>query len=109
MSGDTAAGAVLPATKPAARLDEGRWTPYLFIGPLALYLLLFQFYLNDVEEGGETEFLYQGRKVEARKGRLIIAPAGFTHTHKGHVPASGDKYIATSWILFRRAEELFAG
>lgn len=44
MSGDTAAGAVLPATKPAARLDEGRWTPYLFIGPLALYLLLFQFY-----------------------------------------------------------------
>ena len=71
-------------------------------------VLLFQFYLNDVIEGGETEFLYQERKVEARKGRLIIAPAGFTHTHKGHVPVSGDKYIATSWILFRRAEELFA-
>ena len=70
-------------------------------------VLLFQFYLNDVERGGETEFLYQGRKVEARKGRLIIAPAGFTHTHKGHVPVSGDKLIATSWILFRRAEELF--
>ena len=70
-------------------------------------VLLFQFYLNDVAEGGETEFLYQERKVEARKGRLIIAPAGFTHTHKGHVPASGDKYVATSWILFRRAEELF--
>jgi hypothetical protein len=70
-------------------------------------VLLFQFYLNDVEEGGETEFLYQGRKVEARKGRLIIAPAGFTHTHKGHVPLSGDKYIATSWVLFQRAETLF--
>ncbi|MDB5747450.1 MAG: proline hydroxylase [Massilia sp.] len=70
-------------------------------------VLLFQFYLNDVADGGETEFLYQGRKVEARKGRLIIAPAGFTHTHKGHVPVSGDKYVATSWILFRRAEELF--
>jgi hypothetical protein len=70
-------------------------------------VLLFQFYLNDVAEGGETEFLYQGRKVEARQGRLIIAPAGFSHTHKGHVPHSGDKYVATSWILFRRAEELF--
>jgi hypothetical protein len=69
--------------------------------------LLFQFYLNDVAEGGETEFLYQGRKVEARTGRLIIAPAGFTHSHKGHVAASGDKYIATSWILFQRAETLF--
>jgi hypothetical protein len=70
-------------------------------------VLLFQFYLNDVADGGETEFLYQDRKVEARKGRLIIAPAGFTHTHKGHVARSGDKYIATSWILFQRAEQMF--
>lgn len=69
--------------------------------------LLFQFYLNDVEEGGETEFFYQKRKIEARQGRLIIAPAGFTHTHKGHVARSGDKYIATSWILFQRAETLY--
>ena len=69
--------------------------------------LLFQFYLNDVAEGGETEFLYQQRKVEARQGRLIIAPAGFTHSHKGHVAKSGDKYIATSWILFQRAETLY--
>lgn len=70
-------------------------------------VLLFQFYLNDVADGGETEFLYQKRKVEARQGRLVIAPAGFTHTHKGNVPASGDKYVATSWILFQRAEALY--
>jgi hypothetical protein len=69
--------------------------------------LLFQFYLNDVDDGGETEFYYQQRKVQARRGRLIIAPAGFTHSHKGHVARSGDKYIATSWILFQRAEVLF--
>ena len=69
--------------------------------------LLFQFYLNDVEEGGETEFYYQKRKIEARQGRLIIAPAGFTHSHKGHVSRSGDKYVATSWILFQRAEVLY--
>jgi hypothetical protein len=69
--------------------------------------LLFQFYLNDVAVGGETEFYYQQRKVEARRGRLIIAPAGFTHSHKGHVAHSGDKYIATSWILFQRAEVLY--
>lgn len=69
--------------------------------------LLFQFYLNDVEQGGETEFYYQQRKIAARQGRLIIAPAGFTHSHKGHVARSGDKYIATSWILFQRAEVLY--
>jgi len=70
-------------------------------------VLLWQFYLNDVADGGETEFLYQSRKVEARAGRLVIAPAGFTHTHKGHVARSSDKYIATSWVLFQRAEVLF--
>lgn len=70
-------------------------------------VLLFQFYLNDVEEGGSTEFFYQKRHVEARKGRLVIAPAGFTHSHKGHVSKSGDKYVATSWILFQRAETLY--
>ncbi|PWF49346.1 2OG-Fe(II) oxygenase [Massilia glaciei] len=69
--------------------------------------LLFQFYLNDVAQGGETEFYYQRRKVEARAGRLVIAPAGFTHSHKGHVATSGDKFIATSWILYQRAEVLY--
>lgn len=65
-------------------------------------VLLFQYYLNDVAEGGETEFLYQGRRIVPQAGRLIIAPAGFTHTHKGHVPLSGDKLIATSWVLFQK-------
>lgn len=71
-------------------------------------VLLFSYYLNDVAEGGETEFYYQERKVAPKTGRLVIAPAGFTHTHKGHVPRSGDKYILTSWILFQRAEALYA-
>jgi hypothetical protein len=70
-------------------------------------VLLFQFYLNDVTDGGETEFWYQQRKVDARRGRLIIAPAGFTHSHRGNVSRSGDKYVSTSWILFQRAEALF--
>jgi hypothetical protein len=71
-------------------------------------VLLFQFYLNDVAEGGETEFYYQRRSIAPQAGRLVIAPAGFTHTHKGHVPRSGDKLVATSWILFKRAEQLYA-
>lgn len=70
-------------------------------------VLLFQFYLNDVAEGGETEFFYQRRSIAPKAGRLVIAPAGFTHTHKGHVPRSGDKVIATSWVLFQRAEALY--
>ena len=70
-------------------------------------VLLWTVYLNDVPEAGETEFLYQGRKVKPEQGSLLIAPAGFTHTHCGHTPKGSDKYIATSWILFQRAEQLY--
>jgi len=66
-------------------------------------VLFFIYYLNDVEAGGETEFLFQKFKVQPKKGRMIIAPAGFTHTHRGNVPQSGDKYILSSWLLFKRA------
>ncbi|MEW9797917.1 2OG-Fe(II) oxygenase [Alteromonas sp. CYL-A6] len=70
-------------------------------------ILLFMFYLNDVDEGGETEFYYQGQSVKPKTGRMVIAPAGFTHTHRGCVPKSNDKYILTSWLLFNRAEKIY--
>lgn len=55
-------------------------------------------YLNDVEEGGETEFLYQSLRVKPERGKFLIWPAQWTHTHRGNPPLSGDKYIVTSWI-----------
>lgn len=69
--------------------------------------LLWTLYLNDGFGEGETEFLYQSRKIVPRTGSLLIAPAAFTHTHRGNRPLHGDKYIATSWVLFNRAETLF--
>jgi len=69
--------------------------------------LLWMVYLNDDFDEGETEFLYQGRKLKPKTGTLVLAPAAFTHTHRGNTPKGGDKYIATSWILFQRAEKLF--
>ncbi|MCC2617627.1 2OG-Fe(II) oxygenase [Aestuariibacter halophilus] len=70
-------------------------------------IMLFMFYLNDVDEGGETEFYYQQRKVQPKAGRMVIAPAYFTHTHRGNIPRSNDKYILTSWILFNQAEKIY--
>lgn len=70
-------------------------------------VLLWTIYLNPVKEAGETEFLYQNRKIKPETGSLLIAPAGFTHTHRGNRPIGSDKYIATSWILFQRAENLY--
>jgi hypothetical protein len=63
---------------------------------MALVLL----YLNDVTEGGETEFLYQALRVKPTKGTVIICPSGFTHTHRGNPPLNGEKYIITTWVEF---------
>ncbi|MGS0675873.1 2OG-Fe(II) oxygenase [Shewanella sp. 125m-1] len=71
-------------------------------------VVLYMFYLNDVEEGGETEFYYQNKLIKPKKGTMVIAPAGFTHSHRGNIPKSHDKYIATSWIMFNRAEQLYS-
>jgi hypothetical protein len=65
-------------------------------------VVLWTIYLNDGFSEGETEFLYQRRKIAPRAGSLLIAPTAFTHTHRGNMPKGGDKYIATSWVLFRR-------
>jgi hypothetical protein len=69
--------------------------------------VLWTLYLNDGFQAGETEFLYQQRRIVPKTGSLLIAPAAFTHTHRGNRPEGGDKYIATSWILFQRAEQIF--
>ena len=57
-------------------------------------------YFNDVEDGGETEFLYQQTRVKPKAGKLVIWPAYFTHLHRGNPPLSGTKYAATGWITY---------
>ena len=61
-------------------------------------LLAFSLYLNDVAEGGETEFLYQKIRFKPIMGQLLIWPAYFTHAHRGNQPLSGEKYLLTGWI-----------
>ena len=56
------------------------------------------FYLNDVEEGGETEFYNQKVKIKPKKGTCVIFPTYNTHLHKGHIPISNDKYILNMWF-----------
>jgi hypothetical protein len=64
-------------------------------------VLVVQLYLNTIDEGGETEFLYQNCRTSAVKGRLLIWPAGFTHTHRGNPPINQNKYIVSSWGLLQ--------
>jgi len=64
-------------------------------------ILVLMFYLNDVEEGGETEFYYQEISIKPKKGSLVIFPTTWTHLHRGRMPISNDKYICNLWLLRR--------
>lgn len=70
-------------------------------------VLLWLIYLNDVEAGGETEFIYQNAKVKPVAGNLILAPCGFTHTHCGHPPLDSEKYVLASWVGFKSAADIY--
>ena len=60
-------------------------------------------YLNDVAEGGETEFFHQGIQVAPRAGQLLLFPAGWNYMHRGQVPLSHDKYIIQTFVKIKDA------
>ena len=62
---------------------------------------VFSIYLNDVEEGGETEFLHFSKRTKPKTGRIVIWPAGFPYLHRGNPPLSCEKYILTSWMTLK--------
>ena len=62
---------------------------------------VYSIYLNDVEEGGETEFLHFSKRVKPKTGRIVIWPAAFPYLHRGNPPLSGNKYILTSWMTLK--------
>ena len=62
--------------------------------------LVFMTYLNDVDDGGETEFFHQNIKVKPKKGKTLIWPADWTYTHRGVTSPTQEKYIITGWFSY---------
>lgn len=60
-------------------------------------VMTFLWYLNDVVEGGETEF-WGTHRIKPEAGKLLFFPATWTYPHRGMMPISNDKYIITGWI-----------
>ena len=63
--------------------------------------LVYMTYLNTVEDQGETEFKYQKLKIKAEKGKSLIWPTDFTHTHRGIPSMTEEKWIATGWFILQ--------
>jgi prolyl 4-hydroxylase len=80
--------------------DEAFQLHFDAIGSVSNRYLVFLWYLNDVTEGGETEFPALGVSVKPKTGRLVMFPPYWMFQHQGKAPLSGDKYILSSYFLF---------
>ena len=61
-------------------------------------LFVTMFYLNDIEEGGETWFPFSNIELKPKAGTSVVGPAGWPWVHRANKPVSNKKYIITSWM-----------
>jgi prolyl 4-hydroxylase len=80
--------------------SEGFQLHFDSIGQVANRYLVFLWYLNDVPDGGYTEFPDLGIRVEAKAGRLLMFPPYWMFQHLGAQPISNEKYILSTYYLF---------
>jgi hypothetical protein len=73
---------------------------YVMTPPEIYRHLVFLTYLNDVNDAGETEFMYQKLKIKPETALTIIFPADWTFTHRGIASPTEEKYIYTGWFNF---------
>ena len=63
-------------------------------------VLAWMIYLNDLTDGGGTDFQNQNHTEKAEACKMLVWPAYWTHTHKGQVSETQTKYIITGWYRF---------
>ena len=71
------------------------------------FLVMF-FYLNDVEEGGETQFEFNRDydksihfTIKPKCGRIVVFPPMWMYPHRGCKPISGAKYILSTYAHYQ--------
>jgi len=70
-------------------------------GDRAERVLVYTLYLNSIGDGGETEFLYQRKRINPEANTMLLWPAAFTHAHRGNtVLGDQSKYIVTGWFYY---------
>lgn len=63
-------------------------------GSAGYRVFAYMFYLNTVDEGGNTSF-FNHQSIKPEVGKLVFFPAEWFFMHIGNIPISNDKYIIT--------------
>jgi len=61
--------------------------------------LAFLWYLNDVDEGGETRFV--DMMIKPKKGNLLVFPPLWMFPHAGLIPISSPKYLLHTYLHYK--------
>ncbi len=70
-------------------------------------ILKISLFLNDIEEGGDIEFIDYPRKIKAQQGSIAIYPAYFTHTYRQLKPISADAYQVDFWLMYQQSQNIY--
>jgi hypothetical protein len=81
--------------------NEGKYTVHVdelfFEQTKSHRIITFIWYLNSIEEGGETIFVDYG-KIKPEAGKLLLFPSSWTYPHSSAIPISDHKYVIVGWI-----------
>lgn len=89
------------STEPAQilRYSPGEYyEPHTDAAPNLPRIISALLYLNEVEEGGETEFINFNIKIKPKPGRLVIFPSNYAYQHAALSPKKGTKYVSVFWM-----------
>lgn len=80
---------------------QERFDTHVDVGdhPSARRFLSFMWYLNDVDEGGETTF--ESVTIKPEQGKLLVFPPLWMFPHRGEPPVSNTKYILSTYLHYR--------
>ena len=88
--------------------DQFGWHADVGDYPSARRFLVMFFYLNDVEQGGETQFEFNQEyskstyfTVNPKRGRMVVFPPMWMFPHRGCKPISGPKYILSTYAHYQ--------
>ena len=89
----------------AAASDERFQLHFDAINEVSDRYLVFLWYLNDVLDGGDTEFPMLDLKIAPRRGRLLVFPPYWMYQHRGCPSPTRDKYILSTYLRFPRGPQ----
>ncbi|TQV75438.1 2OG-Fe(II) oxygenase [Aliikangiella marina] len=69
-------------------------------GPESNRFLVYLWYLNDVEEGGETVFVDLDISVKPKRGSLVMFPPYWMYIHTAKPPISNPKYVINTFYMW---------